>query len=86
MLHVALSHALVAREATVKRWQGCYEVDFLGFSYGFRPERGPHHALDTLAVGIGRKRVNWVFSVDIGDFFTSLDQSWLESKLVGEVS
>jgi len=45
-----------------------YEVDFRGFSYGFRPGRNPHQALDALAVGIGRKRVNWVLDADIRDF------------------
>src|SRR6266545_6545742 len=50
-----------------------YEVDFLGFSYGFRPGRGPHDALDALVVGIERKKVNWVLDADFRDFFTSLD-------------
>jgi len=48
-----------------------YEADFLGFSYGLRPRRSPHDALDALAVGIERKRVNWVLDADIRDFFTS---------------
>jgi retron-type reverse transcriptase len=52
-------------------------VDFRGFSYGFRPGRGPHDALDALAVGIGRKRVNWVLDADIRDFFGQLDHVWL---------
>jgi RNA-directed DNA polymerase len=54
-----------------------YEVDFVGFSYGFRPGRSQHDALDALAVGITRKRVNWVLDADIRDFFTSLDHGWL---------
>ena len=54
-----------------------YEADFLGFSYGFRPGRSPHHALDALAVGIWRKKVNWVLDADIRDFFTNLDHGWL---------
>jgi group II intron reverse transcriptase/maturase len=58
-----------------------YEADFLGFSYGFRPGRSPHHALDALATGILRKRVNWVLDADIRDFFTRLDQAWLERFL-----
>ncbi|HEY5986214.1 MAG TPA: reverse transcriptase domain-containing protein, partial [Streptosporangiaceae bacterium] len=53
-------------------------VDFLGFSYGFRPGRGPHDALDALATGIYRKRVNWVLDADIRDFFSRLDRAWLE--------
>jgi group II intron reverse transcriptase/maturase len=51
--------------------------DFLGFSYGFRPGRRPHDALDALAVAIQRKKVNFVLDADIRNYFTSLDQSWL---------
>ena len=52
-------------------------MDFLGFSYGFRPGRSPHDALDALAAGILKKKVNWVLDADIRDCFTSLDHSWL---------
>jgi group II intron reverse transcriptase/maturase len=52
-------------------------VDFLGFSYGFRPGRRPHDALDALAVGLDRKKVNWVLDADLRDFFSTLDQAWL---------
>jgi RNA-directed DNA polymerase len=45
-----------------------YEVDFKGFSYGFRPGRSPHRALDALAVGMERKNVNWVLDADIRGF------------------
>jgi len=54
-----------------------YEEDFLGFSYGFRPGRSQHDALDALAVGITRKKVNYVLDADIRDFFGSLDRCWL---------
>jgi RNA-directed DNA polymerase len=54
-----------------------YETDFLGFSYGFRPGRGPHDALDALTVAIENRKVNWVLDADLRDFFTSLDHSWL---------
>ncbi len=54
-----------------------YEADFLGFSYGFRPGRSPHHALDALAVGITTKKVNWVLDADIRGFFDTLDHEWL---------
>jgi RNA-directed DNA polymerase len=54
-----------------------YEVDFLGFSHGFRPGRSPHGALDALATGLTRKKVNWVLDADIRDHFGSLDQVWL---------
>ena len=52
-------------------------VYFLGFSYGFRPGRNPHHALDALTVGVWRKKVNWVLDAEIRDFFTNLDHGWL---------
>jgi RNA-directed DNA polymerase len=54
-----------------------YEADFLGFSYGFRPGRKPHDALDALCVGIERKRVNWVLDADIRGFFDAIDHGWL---------
>jgi len=54
-----------------------YEVDFRGFSYGFRPGRKPHDALDALAAGMYRKKVNWVLDADIRDFFGQLDRDWL---------
>jgi len=65
------------QRAVVEVLGAIYEADFLGFSYGFRPGRGPHDALDALVVGIERKKVNWVLDADLRDFFTSLDQSWL---------
>lgn len=54
-----------------------YEVDFLGFSYGFRPGRKPHDALDALSVGIRRKKVNWVLDADIRGFFDTIDHAML---------
>jgi retron-type reverse transcriptase len=57
--------------AAVEVLNAVYEEDFLGFSYGFRPGRSPHDALDALAVGIRQKKVNWVLDADIRDFFTS---------------
>jgi RNA-directed DNA polymerase len=73
----ALEDKLLQR-AVVEVLNAVYEVDFLGFSYGFRPGRGPHDALDALATGIYRKRVNWVLDADIRDFFSRLDRAWLE--------
>src|SRR5215218_5935146 len=72
----ALEDKIVQRAAAAVL-NAIYEEDFLGFSYGFRPRRGPHDALDALVVGIDRKKVNWVLDADIRDFFTSLDHSWL---------
>jgi group II intron reverse transcriptase/maturase len=54
-----------------------YETDFLGFSYGFRPGRSAHMALDALAVGIETKKVNWLLDADIRGFFDTLDHEWL---------
>jgi RNA-directed DNA polymerase len=76
----ALEDKIVQR-AVVEVLNAIYEADFLGFSYGFRPGRGQHDALDALVVGIERKKVNWVLDADIRDFFTGLDQSWLAKFL-----
>jgi group II intron reverse transcriptase/maturase len=54
-----------------------YEQDFVGFSYGFRPGRSQHDALDALSVGIGTARVNWILDADIRSFFDKIDQQWL---------
>ena len=67
----------VVQRAVVAVLNAIYEVDFLGFSYGFRPGRSPHQAVDALAVGITTKRVNWVLDADIRGFFDTLDHGWL---------
>ena len=67
----------IVQRAVVEVVGAIYEVDFLGFSYGFRPGGSPHHALDALAVGIWRKKVNWVLDADIRGFFDTLDHGWL---------
>src|SRR5664279_5885301 len=71
----------IVQRAVVEVLNAVYEVDFLGFSYGFRPGRSPHDALDALVVGISRKKVNWVLDADIRDFFGQLDQAWLRKFL-----
>ena len=76
----ALEDKIVQR-AVVEVLNAVYEADFLGFSYGFRPGRSPHHALDALSVGIWRKKVNWVLDADIRDFFGQLDRAWLRKFL-----
>ncbi len=80
-LGVAALEDKILQRAVVEVLNAIYEADFLGFSYGFRPGRQPHDALDALAVGIERKKVNWVLDADIRDFFTSLDHRWLEKFL-----
>ena len=64
-----------ARRSTVLN--AIYEEDFLGFSYGFRPGRGQHDALDALVVGIGSTKVNWILDADIRSFFDTVSQEWL---------
>jgi RNA-directed DNA polymerase len=59
----------IVQQAVVTILNEIYEVDFRGFSYGFRPGRSPHQALDALSVGITRKRVNWILDADIQGFF-----------------
>ena len=76
-LGIATLEDKIVQRAVVEVLNAIYEVDFRGFSYGFRPGRSPHHALDALAVGIERKSVNWVLDADIREFFTSLDHRWL---------
>ena len=76
-LGVAALEDKVLQRAVVEVLNAVYEQDFLGFSYGFRPGRSPHQALDALTVGITRKKVNWVLDADVRDCFTSLDHSWL---------
>jgi group II intron reverse transcriptase/maturase len=72
----ALEDKIVQR-ATVEVMNAIYETDFLGFSYGFRPGRGQHNALDALYVGMLTKKVNWVLDGDISSFFDGLDHEWL---------
>ena len=54
-----------------------YEEDFLGFSYGFRPRRSQHDALDALVVGITSRKINWILDADIRSFFDAVSQDWL---------
>ena len=67
----------ILQRAVVEVLNAIYEKDFLGFSYGFRPGRSPHQALDALTVGIMTKKVNWVLDADIRAFFDTLDHGWL---------
>jgi RNA-directed DNA polymerase len=76
-LGIATVEDKIVQSAAVAVLNAIYEADFYGFSYGFRPGRKPHDALDALAVGLERKKVNWVLDADIRDFFTSLDHGRL---------
>ena len=76
----------IVQRAVVEVLNAIYEVDFLGFSYGFRPGRSPHQALDALSVGILTRRVNWVLDADIRGFFDTLDHGWLVKFLEHRVA
>jgi len=67
----------IVQRATVDVLNAIYETDFLGFSYGFRPKRSQHNALDALYAGLLTKQVNWVLDLDIRGFFDAIDHEWL---------
>ena len=67
----------IVQRAAVEVMNAIYETDFLGFSYGFRPGRSQHNALDALSVGLLTKKVSWVLDVDIRGFFDAIDHGWL---------
>src|SRR5271156_637720 len=75
-LGIAALEDKVVQQAVVTILNQIYEVDFKGFSYGFRPGRSPHRALDALAVGLERKKVNWVLDADIRGFFDNMSHEW----------
>ena len=76
-LGIAALEDKIVQRAVVVVLNAIYEEDFLGFSYGFRPGRGQHDALDALSVAICETRVNWILDADIRSFFDGLSQSWL---------
>jgi RNA-directed DNA polymerase len=67
----------IVQQAVVTVLEAIYEEDFVGFSYGFRPGRGQHDALDALHAGILRRRVNWVLDADIRGFFDAMSHAWI---------
>src|SRR5215468_1226843 len=75
-LGIAALEDKIVQQAVVTVLNQIYETDFKGFSYGFRPGRGPHQALDALSVGIQRKRVNWILDADIRGFFDNMSHEW----------
>jgi group II intron reverse transcriptase/maturase len=76
-LAIAALEDKIVQRATAAVLNGIYEEDFLGFSYGFRPKRGQHDALDALVVGITSKKVNYILDADIQGFFDAVSQTWL---------
>ncbi len=76
-LWIASLEDKIVQRAVVEVFNAIYEEDFLGFSYGFRPGRGQHDALDALAVGITQTPVNWIVDIDVGAFFDTVSHEWL---------
>jgi group II intron reverse transcriptase/maturase len=76
-LAVAALEDKIVQRAVVALLNAIYEADFLGFSYGFRPGRGTHNALDALCVGIDSRKVSWILDADIHSFFDTVNQEWL---------
>ena len=76
-LGIASLEDKIVQYALVKILNAVYENDFMGFSYGFRPGRSQHDALDALATGLVRTNVNWVLDADISQFFDRVSHEWL---------
>lgn len=76
-LGVAALEDKIVQQALVVVLQEIYEIDFVGFSYGFRPGRSQHNALDALYVAITERKVNWILDADIRSFFDSIEHEWL---------
>ncbi|MFO1195947.1 MAG: reverse transcriptase domain-containing protein [Burkholderiaceae bacterium] len=72
----ALEDKIVQR-ASAEVLGAIYEQDFIGFSYGFRPGRSAHDALDAVAVGVTARKVNWILDADISKFFDTIEHDWL---------
>ena len=76
-LGIAALEDKIVQAAVVAILTPIYEAEFLGFSYGFRPGRSQHDALDALAYGINARKINWVLDADIARFFDTLSREWL---------
>jgi RNA-directed DNA polymerase len=80
-LGIAALEDKIVQQAARTVLECIYEQDFLGFSYGFRPGRSSHQALDALFVGISRGKVNWIIDADIRGFFDNISHEWLMQSL-----
>lgn len=76
-LGIAALEDKIVQRAVAEILNAIYEMDFLGFSYGFRPGRKAHEALDALAVGIRTKKINWILDADIRGYFDAIDHTWM---------
>ena len=84
-LGIAALEDKIVQQAVVWVLQGIYEEEFLGFSYGFRPGRSQHNALDALWVAIMHRKVNWVLDADVRSFFDSVSHEWMEKFVAQRV-
>ena len=80
-LGIAALEDKIVQGAMTEVLNAIYEADFLGFSYGFRPGRSPHDALDALATGLTRGKMNWVLDADIRGFFDAISHEWMRKFL-----
>ena len=81
-LGIAAIEDKIVQAAVVAILTPIYESEFLGFSYGFRPERNQHQALDALAFGIGKRRINWVLDCDVQSFFDRVSRGYVRRNIV----
>jgi len=85
-LGIAAIEDKIVQQAVTTVLSAIYEEDFLGFSYGFRPGRSQHQALDALWVGIEKRKVGWILDADIRDYFGSIDHGWIERFLAHRIA
>ena len=83
---IAVLEDKIVQQAVAMVLNRIFEVDFLGFSYGFRPKRNPHNALDAVWVGIEKRKVNWVLDADIKGFFDAISHEWLLKFLENRIA
>jgi group II intron reverse transcriptase/maturase len=76
-LGIAAVEDKIVQQAVVKVLSAIYETDFLGFSYGFRPGRGQHDALDAVWMGIDTRQIGWILDADISAYFDTIDHGWM---------
>lgn len=85
-LGIAALEDKIVQQAVVTVLNTIYEADFLGFSYGFRPGRSQHQALDALYVGLTKRKVGWVLDADISAFFDTIDHEWMMRFLAHRIA
>ena len=76
----------IVQRAAAEVLNAIYETAFIGFSYGFRPGRNPHHALNALYAGIMTRKVNWVFEADICGYFDAIDHKWMQEFMEHKIA